>query len=45
MRVDNALANFEIQWISEGGDTGKGGVEHRGFWLLCFTHTQRNRSC
>ncbi len=34
MIVDNALANFEILWISRGGDTGKGGAEHRGFMVL-----------
>ena len=43
MRVDNILANFEIYWISEGGDTGKGGAEHRDFWLFWLTHNKRNR--
>jgi hypothetical protein len=44
MIVDNAFANSEIHWISEGGDTGKGRVEHRSFLLLWFTHNKRIRS-
>jgi hypothetical protein len=31
MIVDNTLANLGIYWILRGGDTGKGGVEHRSF--------------
>jgi len=38
MRVDNALAYFEIPWISRGGDTGRRRVEHRNFLQLMFTH-------
>jgi hypothetical protein len=38
MKVDNALANLDANWISRGGDTGKRGAEHRGFLLLWFTH-------
>jgi hypothetical protein len=38
MNVDNALANFEITRISRGGDTGKGGVEHRNILQLRLTH-------
>ena len=38
MIVDNALANFDILWISRGGDTGKRGVERRSFMRLRFTH-------
>jgi hypothetical protein len=34
MNVDNALANFEISWISGSGDTGKRRVEHRSILQL-----------
>ena len=37
MMTDNALANFEIFWVSRGGDTGKRGAEHRSFLQLWFT--------
>lgn len=43
MITDDALANLEVSWISESGDTSKRGVEHRSF-LLMFTHyITRNR--
>jgi hypothetical protein len=38
MMTDNASANSEVMWISEGGDTGRRGAEHRGFLKLWFTH-------
>lgn len=46
MNVDNALANFgKFFWILlGGGDTGKRGAEHRGFFQLWFTHNLRSRS-
>jgi hypothetical protein len=37
MNVDGALANFTIQRIVGGGDTGKRGAEHRSFLQLMFT--------
>ena len=39
MNVDNALAKFSIfSKMLDGGDTGKGRVEHRNFLQLRFTH-------
>lgn len=40
MNVDNALANLEVLWTLRGGDTGKRGAEHRGFFQLRFTHSK-----
>lgn len=40
MTVDKDLANFEIQWISRDGDTGKGWAEHRSL-LLMFIHNHK----
>ena len=40
MTTDNALANLEIPWILEDGDTGRRRVEHRGFLLSQFTHSK-----
>ena len=38
MSTDKALANLRILLrIHDGGDTGRGRVEHRGFELLRFT--------
>ncbi|MBN2229952.1 MAG: hypothetical protein JW779_10230 [Candidatus Thorarchaeota archaeon] len=42
MMTDNALTNLEIPWISESGDTGKRGVEHRSFLLMFTHHITRN---
>jgi hypothetical protein len=38
MRTDNALANCEFFENSQGGDTGRRGMEHRSFVSLWFTH-------
>ena len=38
MIVDKALANFEVLRTLEGGDTGRGRVEHRNLLQLRFTH-------
>jgi hypothetical protein len=39
MNVDNALAKFSIFLkMLDGGDTGKGRVEHRSILQLRFTH-------
>jgi hypothetical protein len=38
MNVDNALANSTIFWIVDGGDTGRGKVEHRSILQLSVTH-------
>ena len=37
MIVDKALANCEFLWSLQGGDTGKGGAEHRSFLEVRFT--------
>ncbi len=44
MKAVKALANSGLTMSLGSGDTGKGRVEHRGFWLLWFTHIKRNRS-
>ncbi len=45
MNVDKALAKFGIFSIMlDGGDTGKGRVEHRDFLQLRFIQHSRNRS-
>jgi len=39
MNVDKALAKFSIfEKMLDGGDTGRGRVEHRNFLQLRFTH-------
>ncbi len=38
MMTDNAPANSDIHWTSEGGNTGRRGAEHRSF-LQCGSLT------
>ncbi|MGY5874688.1 MAG: hypothetical protein RTU30_02985 [Candidatus Thorarchaeota archaeon] len=40
MMADDALAKFKIQWILDGGDTGRRRAEHRSFLQLWFTHNK-----
>ncbi len=48
MIEDKASANSLVHWTLEGGDTGRGRVEHRSFLKLRFTHhvrTGQSNSC